>query len=319
MYKDYFLSVDWGTSTFRLRLVKKSPVSVIKEVVSPDGIKTLYVKWQQVGGDRELLFLNFLKQQINQLGVGIPADIEIVVSGMASSSIGIRELPYASLPFNMNGEGLYTEVIKHSLFPFGIRLVSGVRSDSDVIRGEETQMVGLADETSSNGKSIYILPGTHSKHIVCENGMITGVTTFMTGELFQLLCTQSILKSSIEKPSSGPPDFEAFDEGVYSSQSGFSLLNDLFKTRAWDLLGKSSLNKNYYFLSGVLIGHEMANLKPMLFDQVQLAAGNHLYEFYKRAIQDLNLSEKTIVIEKEKVETSVARGQLALLKQIDQA
>jgi 2-dehydro-3-deoxygalactonokinase len=188
-----------------------------------------------------------------------------------------------------------------------------------VIRGEETQMLGLAGNENIYGKSIFILPGTHSKHIVCENGKITGFNTFMTGELFQVLCTHTILKNSIEKPSSGFIDLGAFDEGVIDSQSNLSILNNLFKIRAWDILCRSSAKENYFFLSGLLIGQEIATLKSISFDQIQLCAGSNLYEFYKRAIQDLNLYEKTIVLEKENVETSVIRGQLIILNQNNSA
>jgi 2-dehydro-3-deoxygalactonokinase len=315
MNKDYFLSVDWGTSNFRLRLVEKSSVRVVKESISSIGIKTLYSNWQQEGGDRELIFLNFLKKQIDQLGCIIPEDIEVVLSGMASSNIGIRELPYATLPFSINGDGLYVELIKHSLFPYGFHLISGVCSDSDIIRGEETQMMGLAGDEDFYRKSIFILPGTHSKHIVCENGKITGFNTFMTGELFQVICNHTILKTSIEKPPPDVSDWKAFDEGVLTSQGGFSLLNDLFKIRARGVLGKKSPIENYYYLSGLLIGEEMTTLKSVAFDRIQLCAGSDLYEFYQRAIQDLNLYEKTIVLGKEYVETSVVKGQLVILKQ----
>ncbi len=318
MSKDSFLSVDWGTSTFRLRLVEKSSVQVIKELVSPVGIKALYLKWQEQGGDREWIFLHFLKQKIDQLQAIVPEDIEIVISGMASSSIGIRQLPYASLPFNIYGKGLHVELIKHSLFPNGFYLISGVCSDGDVIRGEETQMLGLAAEEDLYRKSIFILPGTHSKHIVCENGEITGFNTFMTGEFFQAICTHTILKSSIEKP---PPNFnawKAFDEGILRSLEGFSILNNLFKIRTRDILDKKSPKENYYYLSGLLIGEEMATLKSITFDRIQLCAGNHLYEPYKRAILILKLYEKAIVVDKETVESSVAKGQLRVLKQKNQ-
>jgi 2-dehydro-3-deoxygalactonokinase len=318
MSKDFFLSVDWGTSTFRLRLVEKSSMEVIKELVSPVGIKALYHKWQQQGGDREWIFLHFLKQQIEQLGVNISEDTEIVISGMASSNIGIRELPYALLPFHIDGKGLHVELIKHSLFPNGFYLISGVCSDADIIRGEETQLLGLAVEEDLYRKSIFILPGTHSKHIICENGEITGFNTFMTGELFQVICTHTIFKSSVEKPSSGFNDWKAFDEGILKSQEGFSLLNDLFNIRTRDILDNKSPKENYYYLSGLLIGEELSTLKSITFDRIQLCAGNHLYEPYKRAMQILKLYDKAIVVDKEIVENSVPRGQLKVLKQNNQ-
>lgn len=312
--KDFFLSVDWGTSTFRLRLVEKSSGEVLEEQVAPVGIKALYLKWQQQGGDREWMFLQFLKSQISQLQMTVADNIEVIISGMASSNIGIRELKYARLPFRLSGAGLNVELIKHSLFPNGIFLVSGVCSDSDVIRGEETQIVGLSQPEDLEGKCIFILPGTHSKHIVCEQCQVTAFNTLMTGELFQVITTNTILKSSVEKPCSDLIDLTSFDEGIQQRQKG-SILNGLFKIRTRDILNKKSPQENYYYLSGLLIGEEMSTLKARDFDQIKLCAGNNLHALYERAISVLELSEKTIVINKKTVENAVVKGQLRILNQ----
>jgi 2-dehydro-3-deoxygalactonokinase len=311
MKEDLFLSVDWGTSNFRLRLVEKISLHVIQELVSPMGVKSLYLKWQQEGGDREFIFLNYLKKQIDELQFS-PENIEIVISGMASSSIGIRELPYASLPFDITGKGLYVEKIQHPSFPYTIQLISGVRSDDDVMRGEETQMVGLADGDNIDGQTIFILPGTHSKHVMCENGKITGFNTFMTGELFQVINHHTILKNSVAKPSGGCTHFKEFDEGILMSESGHSILNSLFKVRTNDILGKKTAEENYYFLSGLLIGSEMATLQVASPEKIVLCAGSELHELYERAIRVLGLSDKTKILDKEVIEKAVIKGQLKI-------
>ena len=311
MKEDLFLSVDWGTSNFRLRLVEKISLHVIQELVSPMGVKSLYLKWQQEGGDREFIFLNYLKKQIDELQFS-PENIEIVISGMASSSIGIRELPYASLPFDITGKGLYVEKIQHPSFPYTIQLISGVRSDDDVMRGEETQMVGLADGDNIDGQTIFILPGTHSKHVMCEKGKIAGFNTFMTGELFQVINHHTILKNSVAKPSGGCTHFKEFDEGILMSESGHSILNSLFKVRTNDILGKKTAEENYYFLSGLLIGSEMATLQVASPEKIVLCAGSELHELYERAIRVLGLSDKTKILDKEVIEKAVIKGQLKI-------
>lgn len=312
MKNDLFLSVDWGTSNFRLRVVEKSSLHVAEELTTSMGVKPLYLKWQQKGGEREFIFLNYLKQQIDQLPLNIPKDIEIVISGMASSGMGLRELPYATLPFYTTGKGLYVEHIKHSLFPYGFQLVSGVRSDSDVMRGEEIQMIGLADESNQYGKNCFIFPGTHSKHIMCEDGKVTGFNTFMTGELFEVISNHTLLKSSIEKPSPGSVDLTSFAEGVMMSQSGPSILNNLFKIRTRDILDHRSAKENYFYLSGLLIGEEMNTLQVALPERIILCAGNELHELYERAIQVLGLSDKTKILGKEIIEKAVIKGQLKI-------
>ncbi|CAL1521496.1 2-dehydro-3-deoxygalactonokinase [Chitinophaga sp. MM2321] len=318
MNNTFFISVDWGTSNFRLRLVEKSTLQVIEEIITADGAQSIFSIWQEKGGDREFIFLDFLKKKINQLKTQLSKEIEIVISGMASSSIGIRELPYAHLPFQINGKGLHVATIRHPLFPNGIKVISGVCGDSDIMRGEEVQLVGLANETGRHGKLIYTFPGTHCKHILCENGTITGFNTFMTGEVFNMLCKHTILKDSIDTSAASVMDLNSFDQGVLRSQTTSSLLEELFKIRAWDILGHKSAKENYFYLSGLLIGEEISTLKSKSFDQIFLCAGSNLYEFYKRAIQLSGLADKTTYLLKEIVETAVIRGQIKTIEQMDE-
>ncbi len=53
-----FISVDWGTTNFRLRLVEIPTLNILEERTSPHGVKHLYQQSQ--GGDREGIFLQFL-------------------------------------------------------------------------------------------------------------------------------------------------------------------------------------------------------------------------------------------------------------------
>src|SRR3546814_14199624 len=84
---------------------------------------------------------------------------------MASSSLGIEELPYATLPFSLSGNGAVTRKFEASAdFPHEILLISGLRSEQDVMRGEETQLLGLAAQGMLPAdNAICLFPGTHSK------------------------------------------------------------------------------------------------------------------------------------------------------------
>jgi hypothetical protein len=125
-----FVSCDWGTTNFRLRLVG-GPAAA--EVRTDDGA----AKLAALGGDRAAVFRDTLFRGLTQLGA--PEDWPVVVSGMASSTIGWRELPYARLPFALDGGDAVWERVAGRVI-----LVSGFRGDSDMLRGEETQALGLA-------------------------------------------------------------------------------------------------------------------------------------------------------------------------------
>ena len=134
-------------------------------------------------------------------GINSLQGIPVFISGMASSSLGMHELPYAELPFKM--EGLSVVFAKfhgsddddmHQLFLF-----SGVKKTSDVMRGEETMLLGC--DLPLYEESIVILPGTHSKHAFIKAGMMHDFRTYMTGEFFDLLSSKSMLSKSVSKPA----------------------------------------------------------------------------------------------------------------------
>ena len=201
-----FFSCDWGTTAFRLRHVSADG-NVIGEVHEPSGVRALLSSWRAADGPaRESVFADFLRAQLLVLArnnAGLLAGAEVVISGMASSSVGWRELPYARTPLDLDGSNL-----RHESFDLGIddsskarvHMISGVRTDTDVMRGEETEILGaFADgsyaQIAENG--IVVLPGTHSKHVRLCDCQLASFQTYMTGELFDVLSTHSLLRASI--------------------------------------------------------------------------------------------------------------------------
>lgn len=318
MNDNYFISVDWGTSNLRIRLVEIPSLVILEELTFSEGVKDRYNKWRSEGGNREDFFLGFLKEKIDLFKTSPHRSCSIVISGMASASIGLHELAYANLPFNSGGNSLILKRIKSDIVSNPVILISGVKSESDIIRGEEVQLVGLIESGDLARNTVFILPGTHSKHIICEKGIVTDFRTFMTGELFQVISKHTILESSISSNEPVDPDLIAFDEGVSGSVAGLSILNELFKIRVYNLFDKKTKNANFYYLSGLLIGDELKTLLKQDYDRLKLCAGGNLSELYQRAIQRLELSGKAEVISKENVDASVVKGQWYLLKNMEQ-
>lgn len=313
MSNRFFISVDWGTTNIRVRLVSYPSLEILKEVSSPEGVKDIYYQWKTLGGNREDFFLKFLKSKTDQFNSKYKSAM-VVISGMASASIGLRELPYSSLPFDTSGDSLHVERITNKHIPFPVRLVSGVKSNSDVIRGEEVQVVGLVGGQNISDGTVFILPGTHSKHMICKGNQVTSFNTFMTGEVFQVIAGYTILKDSIDQRAAAVNEFTAFDLGVKRSEEGLSVLSEMFSIRAAQLIGTRSKTENFYFLSGLLIGEELASLKKRQAKKIKLCAGGQLSELYYRAIDLLGLGENTEVIPKEIVDASVIAGQWQLVK-----
>src|SRR5688572_624436 len=162
-----FVSGDWGTSNFRLRLVDGG---VTGEVRTDEGV----AKLAALPGDRAEAFRSTLARGLEQLKA--PESWPVVVSGMASSSIGWKELPYATLPFSLDGRDAVWEKVDGR-----VHLISGLRSDTDVLRGEETEALGLVAQLGREMpfEAVFILPGTHSKHLEVNPGGIAAVRTLM--------------------------------------------------------------------------------------------------------------------------------------------
>src|SRR5262245_53876718 len=122
-----FLGCDWGTSAFRLRRIEDG--RVVGEVRNDQGTAKLAAQGGDpstpLGASRAAAFRDVLQRAFQQIGGR--GSLPVVISGMAGSSIGWRELPYARLPFSLDGRDAVSEEIEPDVF-----LVSGLRSDTDV-------------------------------------------------------------------------------------------------------------------------------------------------------------------------------------------
>src|SRR5262245_43292632 len=125
----YFLSCDWGSSSFRLKLVDVHSLETLAEVHHSNGIAITNTKWHSVAGDvdRFTFFASVISSGIGQLEgkknlslSGVP----VILSGMASSTMGMIQLPYKKLPFKTDGSDLIVEQIKASReFPHDVFVI----------------------------------------------------------------------------------------------------------------------------------------------------------------------------------------------------
>ena len=221
------------------------------------------------------------------------------------------------VPFSLDGQ---TAVIKNIPMtvdcPFDIFLISGVRVIDDVMRGEETQILGLATSNNFidfNTDAICILPGTHSKHIVIKDSQVVDFKTYLTGELFQLLSTQSVLKGSVEHQSRSEElsesSLKAFYRGIDDSAPHLNMLNKLFSVRTNDLFGVMTKQDNYFYLSGLLIGNEIRSLQVDGIATIVLCCGNKLFELYKLAIEKIHAGFPIKLISPEVMDKAAFIGQ----------
>ncbi len=322
---NFFLSCDWGTSAFRLRLVDVRTSQIMEEIISGEGMSSTFNRWkirlEQSPISREDYGLMVLQNQVQALGKKTTTPLSglpLLISGMASSSIGIRELPYAGLPFSLDGADMRIEIIApRSDFNHEVMLISGIRTREDVIRGEETQMVGLAalPGIDFNGEMVCLFPGTHSKHVKVKKGKLVDFKTYITGELFDLLTRHSILKEAVS--ASAPPldndARDAFRSGII--ESGMSnLLNSLFSVRVSHLFKVRTKEQNFFFLSGLLIGTELKGLQQDGVGRIQLCSGSNLFSLYVLALDNLDLRAKSVLVDPGIIDKSAVEGQIKIFQ-----
>lgn len=315
MNPNQLISVDWGTSNLRIRLVSLPELRIEEERSFFKGIKLIHQEWTASRVEREEFYLRYLKNGLDQFRSIIAPNAPIIISGMASSSIGFRELPYAQLPLDIKGNKLHIEPVKSTDIRHPIWVISGVRTNLDVIRGEEVQVIGLVEMDSSTPQ-LFILPGTHSKHILVREGHISEFKTYMTGELFEVIKQYTVLSNSVQKGPLGKAQRLAFKAGVKKAYSGDSILHMLFLVRTNQLFDAYTELDNYYFLSGLLIAEELKGLKENSSLKIKICAGSPLAELYELAIEALGLADQTEVIAEEVVDHAVIKGQSIILNQL---
>jgi len=280
-----FTSCDWGTTNLRVRIVRGN--TIIKELRTEQGASTLKSPEE---------FRTALVTAMDSLGAAKP----VVISGMAGSSMGWKELPYARIPFCLDGSDAVVDEIEPDTF-----LISGVRSEDDVMRGEETELLGLA---IGQEELAVILPGTHSKHCIVRNGAMVSFRTFMSGELHALLGSHGILRQSVAPGW----DEAAFLEGIDEATRG-SLTSTLFRVRTRALLHGKSPVSNSSFLSGLLIGSELLALPKDV--PLVLAAAGAIATPYRIAFRALGLDSRSRIISDDEAAILAVRGQRKFLEQ----
>lgn len=308
---EYFFSCDWGTSAFRLRLIHTADLSIVTEISNSAGCANTNQEWLKAPNQkygRYTYYKNLIASHIQDIKQRLHIETEhipLVISGMASSTIGMVNLPYKEAPFLINGADLIAEIVKETEnFPHNTIIISGVRTAEDVMRGEETKLIGCLDNNNET-EQIIVLPGTHAKHVYIKQNQVTGFKTYMTGEFFNLLSQKSILSLSVKE--SRDFDRPVFEAGVTEGASGNNILHSAFLVRTNLLFDKYTPEQNFDYLSGLLLGFELKDLiglpEPVLLGDEKLG------DIYQKAFKVLGIKLCQII----NADEALIKGQYKLL------
>jgi 2-dehydro-3-deoxygalactonokinase len=216
-------------------------------------------------------------------------DARIMMCGMVGGRGGWMEVPYVECPAGEHEIAAAIAPLENDSTLFAdrdLRIVPGMidRGSSpiaDVMRGEETQIIGLL-ESLGEGVHTICLPGTHSKWVQVRDHAVSSVRTAMTGEAYALFRTHSVL-ARLMATEDPPFDAAAFDDGLQRSGDAGGLLHHLFGIRTAGLLGRLSDTQSPSYLSGLLIGHEIRAQAPRP-PCVHLIGNDRLLTVYTHAL-----------------------------------
>jgi 2-dehydro-3-deoxygalactonokinase len=284
--KPQFAAVDWGTSSFRLWLIGEGD-AVLGESRSGEGMTTA----------RETGFASVLAKHLQK--VEAPDDLPVIICGMAGAKQGWQEAGYIDVPAKLSD--IPDRSVKIEDGTRDIRILPGLAQRdphaSDVIRGEETQLLGSSQQMRSSD-CLVAMPGTHSKWVRIVHGEVLGFATFMTGELFEAISKHTILSHAVKDSSGFDGANPAFTDAVHSAfkEPEFTS-NRLFSSvRARGLLFSMTPVEAEATLSGTMIGLELAGaLKSAPKDTpVVLVVSGRLHGLYEAAFHRVGLIFSTI-------------------------
>ena len=207
---------------------------------------------------------------------------------MIGSAQGWYEAGYLSGQIGV--DELSSGMVKVPDTQLNVMIVPGIRGVSvaglnDVVRGEETLLAGWLQQ-QTDCEAVFCLPGTHSKWIVAREGQVNQLTTFMTGELFELMRTRSILAPLIDSQAVADSKSDIFYEGLTLAQSAAGLLHQMFAIRAGALTGQFAKSDILTLLSGVLVGAECLAAKSLVQNRsVTLMSSGDLKQTYQNAFE----------------------------------
>ncbi len=294
MVSPAYVAVDWGTSSFRLWLMAGDG-SILGESRSGEGMTTA----ARTG------FADVLDAHLAT--VKAPPALPVIICGMAGATQGWVEAGYVDVPASL--PSILTGAVSVPGQSRDIRILPGLAQRDaampDVIRGEETQLLGALGPDAKGAQAVC-MSGTHSKWVHVADARVTGFSTFMTGELFDAITQHTILSHAVAGADQAPADTATFEAAVAAAFRRPAMASNLFFTaRTGQLLHGLSAAGAQARISGTLIGLEIAGAlqDAGTGTAITLVASGRLQGLYEAAFRTLSFSVTTI-----DADTAVRRG-----------
>ena len=263
------VTIDAGTTNTRSSLWQNG--KVVAKVQAEIGVRNTAIDGNN----------NALKQAVRDTVAGAlakagvaPGDVKLVLaSGMITSALGLLELPHVAAPAGIPelARGML-RVDMPEVFSQPIWLVPGVKNlveqvglhnheAMDMMRGEESEVVGLLERLQLDGRAMLIMPGSHTKLVsVDEQRRIVGCATTMAGELLQVITQNTIISQSLGHDFAHELSPEFVLAGAAAAQQT-GLARACFSVRTLGQFAKTERDERANFLLGAVLSGDMLALK----------------------------------------------------------
>lgn len=304
-----YITIDGGTTSTRVSLVSNK---IVKQTVKPNigAGKNL-----ENSADYKTEIKKAVEKLITDNGL-LEKDItRILASGMITSEYGLCSLEHISAPVGIQElhERMFETVIPEiSTIPFvfvrGVKIISEDIGKTDMMRGEETELIGLIG--GKKEQCLYVLPGSHSKLIFTDdNGRIERFSTMLTGEMIFALSQSTILKDAVDL-SISETDLEYLLYGdKYCTENGIN--KALFKVRILKNLFGATPVQCYSFFLGVVLCGENSAIRKSGASKVVIGGKSQIKSAMAK-ILEATANMKIIIVPEKNVEECTALGLTAI-------
>lgn len=264
-----YITIDSGTTNTRISFVKN--LKIVETVKFRIGTKDN----------------NLLKQALKENIAKIIArnkmsddDIEcILASGMITSEFGLVNLPHVLAPVgikelhNTMQRIVLNEITKIPfVFMRGVKFGGETLEKTDVMRGEETEILGIY-----NGSGLYVLSGSHSKIVEMDSkGTIISSKTMLTGEMISALSQNTVLKNAVDISTAVLDQTMLINGFLFCRDYGIN--QALFKVRLLKTIFQKNNDEIYSFFLGAVLFAEIESLRTQKADKVFISGRKQIKE-----------------------------------------
>lgn len=270
------LSIDGGTTNTRLVLIQSGEILAAEKF----GLGA-----RNSVSDGAFSYAEHLTDAVTDF-LGRQADVPEVAlaSGMICSEAGLGLSPYVPAPADADALAAEAVLLRLQSLPhLNLWLIPGMRTvrpthdpaDTDVMRGEETELLGICRQMGFRSPSVVLLPGSHLKTVfLTADGAVEDFRTSLSGELVRAAAENTILREKLYGVYPKTVDPMSLLRG-YDCARECGVNEALFRVRIRQKFIPEEMPETLFaFLLGIVLSSDVEELKKRCGDRSIFVGGS---------------------------------------------